>query len=118
MAFIPGIELSASWGHFNAYPLLPNQKLAIDTATASIDEILQEGRRQGAIVMQVNHPFIAYGYFTSVRAGVAPGGFNPGFDLIEINAEAPADDAKVLASSVGFLECRTSLLLGRRHRYP
>jgi len=96
MAFIPGIELSASWGHFNAYPLLLNQKLAIDTATATIDEILQEGRRQGAIVMQVNHPFIAYGYFTSVSAGVAPGGFNPGFDLIEINAEAPADDAKVL----------------------
>ncbi len=95
-AFIPGIELSASWGHFNAYPLLPNQKLAIDTATATIAEILQEARRMGAIVVQVNHPFIAYGYFTSVSAGVAPGGFNPAFDLIEVNAEAPADDAKVL----------------------
>jgi predicted metal-dependent phosphoesterase TrpH len=102
MAFIPGIELSASWGHFNAYPLLLNQKLAIDTATATIDEILQEGRRQGAIVVQVNHPFIAYGYFTSVRAGVAPGGFNPAFDLIEINAEAPADDAKVLQALWNF----------------
>jgi hypothetical protein len=95
-AFIAGIELSASWGHFNAYPLVQNQKLAIDTATATIDEILQEARRQGAIVVQVNHPFIAYGYFTSVSAGVAPGGFNPAFDLIEINAQAPADDAKVL----------------------
>jgi hypothetical protein len=95
-AFIPGIELSASWGHFNAYPLLLNQKLAIDTATATIDEILREGRRQGATVVQVNHPFIAYGYFTSVSAGVAPGGFNPAFDLIEINAQAPADDGKVL----------------------
>jgi hypothetical protein len=94
--FIPGIELSASWGHFNAYPLLPNQKLAIDTATASIQEILREGRRQGAIVMQVNHPFIAYGYFTSVKSGVAPGGFDPGFDLMEINEQAPADDLKVL----------------------
>jgi hypothetical protein len=94
--FIPGIELSASWGHFNAYPLLPNQNLAIDTATASIQEILREGRRQGALVMQVNHPFIAYGYFTSVSAGVAPGGFDPGFDLMEINEQAPADDGKVL----------------------
>jgi hypothetical protein len=96
MAFIPSIELSASWGHFNAYPLLPGQQLAIDTGTASIDAIFSEGRRQGATVVQVNHPFIPYGYFTSVSAGVAPGGFNPTFDLIEINAAAPADDVKVL----------------------
>ena len=96
MAFIPSIEFSPSWGHFNAFPLLPGQKLAIDTGTATIDEIIKEGRRQGATVVQVNHPFIPYGYFTSVSAGVATGGFNPAFDLIEINAAAPADDAKVL----------------------
>lgn len=96
VAFIPGIELSPSWGHFNAYPLLPGRKLAIDTGTATIDEIIKEGRRQGAAVVQVNHPFIPYGYFTSVGSGVAPGGFNPAFDLIEINAAAPADDLKVL----------------------
>jgi hypothetical protein len=102
VAFIPGIELSASWGHFNAYPLLPNQTLAIDTATASIDDIIKEGRREGASVVQVNHPFIPYGYFTSVGAGVAPGGFNPAFDLIEINASAPADDAKVLQTLWNF----------------
>jgi hypothetical protein len=96
MAFIPAIELSASWGHFNAYPLRLGQKLAIDTATATIDDIIKEGRRQGATVVQVNHPFIPYGYFTSVSAGVAPGGFNPAFDLIEINAGEPADDVKVL----------------------
>ncbi len=96
MAFIPGIELSASWGHFNAYPLLANQTMAIDTATASIDDIIKEARREGATVFQVNHPFIPYGYFASIAAGVAPGGFNPAFDLIEINASAPADDGKVL----------------------
>jgi hypothetical protein len=96
MAFIPSIELSPSWGHFNAYPLALGQKLAIDTGTATIDEIIKEGRRQGATVVQVNHPFIPYGYFTSVSGGVAPGGFNPAFDLIEINAAAPADDLKVL----------------------
>jgi hypothetical protein len=94
--FIPGIELSASWGHFNAYPLKLGQKLAIDTATASIDDIFNEARRQGASVVQVNHPFIPYGYFTSLTAGVAPGGFNPEFDLIEINADVPGDDQKVL----------------------
>jgi hypothetical protein len=95
-AFIPGIELSASWGHFNAYPLSIGRRLAIDTATASIDEIIKEAGRLGAAVVQVNHPFIPYGYFTSVSTGVAPGGFNPAFDLIEINAEEPAADPKVL----------------------
>jgi hypothetical protein len=100
--FIPGMELSASWGHFNAYPLSAQGVLAIDTATATIDDIFREARRQGAIVVQVNHPFIPYGYFTSVGAGVAPGGFNPAFDLIEINAEAPADDGKVLRALWNF----------------
>ncbi len=102
IAFIPGIELSASWGHFNAYPLRLGQKLAIDTGTATIDEIIKEGRRQGATVVQVNHPFIPYGYFTSVAAAVAPGGFNPTFDLVEINAGAPADDVKVLQALWNF----------------
>ena len=102
IAFIPGIELSASWGHFNAYPLLPGLPLAIDTGTAGIDEVIHEARRQGAVVVQVNHPFIPYGYFTSVRNGVAPGGFNPSFDLIEINAGAPADDVKVLQTLWNF----------------
>jgi hypothetical protein len=102
MAFIPSIELSASWGHFNAYPLLLGQQLAVDTGTAGIDAIFSEGRRQGATVVQVNHPFIPYGYFTSVSAGVAPGGFNPTFDLIEINAAAPADDVKVLQTLWNF----------------
>jgi hypothetical protein len=102
IAFIPSIELSASWGHFNAYPLLPGQQMAIDTGTATIDDIIKEGRRQGASVVQVNHPFIPYGYFTSVKAGVAPGGFNPTFDLIEINAGAPDDDMKVLQTLWNF----------------
>ena len=58
--------------------------------------IFKEARRQGAIVIQVNHPFIPYGYFSSVDAHVAPGGFNPGFELVEINATVPEDDPKVL----------------------
>jgi hypothetical protein len=44
----------------------------------------------------VNHPFIPYGYFASLAAGSAPGGFDPGFDLIEINSAVPNDDTKVL----------------------
>ncbi|MDH5226385.1 MAG: CehA/McbA family metallohydrolase [Gammaproteobacteria bacterium] len=94
--FIASMELSPSWGHFNAWPLRPQgQQLAIDTSTATIDEVLAEARRQGAIVVQANHPFIPYGYFSSVANGVAPGGFNPGFDLAEINGDNANDDVKV-----------------------
>ena len=97
MPFVPGIELSPSWGHFNAYPINPGAQLAIDTSTASVGEVLAEARREGASVVQVNHPYIPFGYFTSLEKGVAPGGFNPGFDLMEINSSAPQDDDKVLA---------------------
>jgi hypothetical protein len=95
--FIPGIELSPSWGHFNAYPLTPGATLAIDTSTASVAQVLAEARREGAAIVQVNHPFNPYGYFSSLAAGVAPGGFDPGFDLIEINSAVAGDDTKVLA---------------------
>jgi hypothetical protein len=96
VAFIPGIELSPSWGHFNAYPFRIEDNPPIDTGTATVDEIFLEARRRGATVIQVNHPYIPYGYFTSLAGGVAPGGFNPTIDLIEINAAAPEDDLKVL----------------------
>jgi Carboxypeptidase regulatory-like domain len=89
--FIPSLELSPSWGHFNAWPLRPGLQLAIDTATATIDEVLGEARRQGAIVVQSNHPFIPYGYLASLEAGLVPGGFNPAFDLVELNSDVPYD---------------------------
>jgi len=102
MAFIPSVEYSPSWGHINAYPLMLGQKLGIDPGTATVGEIFKEARRQGAIVVQINHPYIPYGYFTSLGAGIVPGGFDPDFDAIEINAEAPADDDKVLSKLWGF----------------
>jgi hypothetical protein len=96
MPFIPGIELSPSWGHFNAYPLALGVQLNLDTSTASVDELFREARRAGASIVQVNHPFIPFGYLTSVKNGVAPGGFNAGFDLLEINSSQAQDDDKVL----------------------
>jgi len=93
--FIAGVELSPSWGHFNAYPITIGQHLSIDTSRASVDAVFAEARRLGASVVQVNHPLIPYGYFTSIAAGVAPGGFNPHFDLVEINATEMATDAAV-----------------------
>lgn len=97
VAFIPSLEISTSGAHFNAFPLRLGEPMAIDTGQTTIDGVLAEARRLGASVVQVNHPFIPYGYFASLAAGVAPGGWNPGFDLVEINGGDPWDDDKVLA---------------------
>lgn len=91
--FIPSVELSPSWGHFNAYPLTPGEPLQIDTSTATAAEVLAEARRLGADAIQSNHPFIPYGYLASLEAGTVPGGFATGIDLLELNG--PEDDAKV-----------------------
>jgi hypothetical protein len=90
VSFIPGIELSPSWGHFNAYPLQLDARPVGRHELATVQEILADGRRMGAIIIQANHPYIPYGYMTSAAAGVVPGGFSRGFDLMEINVGAPA----------------------------
>ena len=103
ICFVAGIELSPSWGHFNAYPLAPGATLALDTSTANVAQIFAEARREGALALQVNHPYIPYGYFASLESGVAPGGFNAGFDLIEINsAVSDADNSKALSRAWSF----------------
>lgn len=109
VVFIPSMEFSPSWGHFNAYPLDLGEPLQIDTSTASASEVLAEARRLGADAIQVNHPFIPYGYFASLDGGVAPGGFDPDFDLLEINGAGPEDDPKVLEKIWG--------LWDKGHRY-
>lgn len=91
--FIPSMEFSSSWGHFNAYPLDLGEPLEVDTSTATAEEIFAEARRMGADAIQSNHPFIPYGYLASLKAGKVPGGFAPDFDLLELNG--PGDDAKV-----------------------
>lgn len=96
--FIPAIELSPSWGHFNAYPLTLGARLGVDTTTATVDELFRDARRMGANVLQANHPFLLYGYLASLGSQTVPGGFNPGFDLLEINAGRPNDDVKVLGA--------------------
>jgi hypothetical protein len=100
--FIPSVEISTSWAHFNAYPLRLGEPLAIDTSNTNVSAVFAEARRLGAQVVEINHPFIPYGYFASLDAGVAPGGWDPNFDLIEINAANPGDDGKVLAKIWAF----------------
>ena len=98
--FIPSVEFSPSWGHFNAYPLTLGEPLEIDTSTATAAEVLVEARRLGADAIQANHPFIPYGYLSSLEAGTVPGGFAPDFDLLEMNG--PDDDAAVFARAGQF----------------
>ena len=84
--FIPATELSPSWAHFNAYPLDDDATISIDVGGATVQKIFAEARRMGADVVQVNHPYIDYGYFRSREREAVPGGYSLDFDLVEISA--------------------------------
>jgi hypothetical protein len=92
--FIPSMEISASWGHFNAYPLKIGAKLSVDPGVDNIHMILQDARKMGAVVIASNHPYIPYGYLSSLEKATVPGGFDPAIDLFEINSEV--DNAKTI----------------------
>lgn len=85
LPFIAGTELSPSWAHFNAYPLDPDAEIGIDVGQSTVQAIFAEARRLGATLLQVNHPFINYGYFRSQQENAIPGGYSPDFDLVEVN---------------------------------
>jgi hypothetical protein len=87
--FIPSIEISPSWGHFNAFPINSGAKLQVDPGKDDIHRIIKDVRRMGATVIASNHPYIPYGYLSSLDKGIAPGGFNPSIDLFELNAAVP-----------------------------
>ncbi|MDO6566087.1 CehA/McbA family metallohydrolase [Alteromonas sp. 1_MG-2023] len=84
--FIPSIEVSPSWGHFNAFPIDSGAQLRVDPGVDDIHAIIADIRRMGATVIASNHPYIPYGYLSSLEKGTAPGGFNPNIDLFELNA--------------------------------
>lgn len=101
--FIPSVELSPSWGHFNAYPVRPGAPLTLDMSTASVQEVFREAHRMGAALIQVNHPYDpGEGYFGSLERGVAKGSFDGDFDFLEINGSQPDKDGKTLASAWRF----------------
>ncbi|QHJ13987.1 hypothetical protein FX988_04268 [Paraglaciecola mesophila] len=84
--FIPSIEVSPSWGHFNAFPINAGASLSVDPGIDDIHTLIKDMRRMGATVIASNHPYIPYGYLSSLDKNTAPGGFNPSIDLFEINA--------------------------------
>lgn len=85
MPFIPAMEISPAWGHFNVYPVTSAAELSIDPGSSTAGQIFAEARKLGAEVIVVNHPYSTYGYFRSLDLGVAPGGFAQDFDLLELN---------------------------------
>ena len=84
--FIPSIEFSPSWGHFNAFPIDIGAQLSVDPGVDDIHQIIKDARHMGATVVASNHPYIPYGYLSSLEKNTAVGGFDPAIDLLEINA--------------------------------
>jgi len=93
MPFIPALEISPSWGHFNAYPLQLGLPWTVDTSQADVHTLFAAAREMGAEVIGVNHPFIKYGYFENLESNTTAGGFDPGFDLIELNGDVDFEKA-------------------------
>ncbi|NDV22740.1 CehA/McbA family metallohydrolase [Desulfovibrio sp. JC022] len=83
--FIPSIELSPDWSHFGAFPLEIGQELTVKPGTATVQELFADARSMGATALAANHPYIPYGYFYALDNGKVPGGFDPNFDLVELN---------------------------------
>lgn len=101
--FIPSIELSPSWGHFNAYPVDVDAHMRLEMSTARVQDVFAEAHRIGARYIQVNHPYNpGEGYFASLDRGVAAGGFDPHFDFLEINGSEPSEDGQTLGAAWKF----------------
>lgn len=89
--FIPAMEISPAWGHFNIYPVGSERELGLDPGSSRAEEIFGHARELGADVVVINHPYSTYGYFRSLDLGVAPGGYVDNFDLLEINYQYPVE---------------------------
>ncbi len=79
ITFIPSLEVSPGWGHLNILPM-PLGGEIIDPSL-NVGDIIAEGHKKNALVI-VNHPYTDYGYFNNRE--IAPGGYDPDFDLIEL----------------------------------
>lgn len=84
--FMPGTEMSPSWAHFNAFPIDEGKTIEIDPGQSTVQEIFAEARRMGADIIEANHPYMGYGYFSSRDKEMIPGGYDSTFELVEIEA--------------------------------
>jgi hypothetical protein len=95
--YIPSVEISPSWGHFNVFPIPLDTEWDLDSGTASAEEIFSYAKEKGAKIIQQNHPFIPYGYFANIKNNTITGKFRGSFDLVELNSDAEYEDAWKLA---------------------
>ncbi|MET1160652.1 MAG: CehA/McbA family metallohydrolase [Thermoprotei archaeon] len=93
MPFIPSVEVSPDWAHFNPYPIPLGQDLVY---RGTVHEIFSAARAAGAIVIRVNHPFVRSGYFAALLGNYIPGGYSPDWDVAEINGRWSRDDQQTL----------------------
>ncbi len=89
--FLPAMEISRSWGHFNIYPMMRDPRKKRDPVSGSPTEIFRTARDMGAEIIVANHPYSTYGYFRNLDLGNVPGRYDPGFDLVEINYQHPVE---------------------------
>jgi hypothetical protein len=81
MPFLPSVEVSPNWAHFNPYPLPLD--VAYEPIRGKACEMIAKMREMGAIVVRVNHPML--GYFSTWEKGEIPGGYCVDWDAAEIN---------------------------------
>jgi hypothetical protein len=115
--FIPSDEISPIWAHFNVLPMSLTAPVIIDPS-GTAKEIIDAAHAAGMLIT-INHPFIAYGYFTAQDDGTIPGGYDPDFDLIELQSTAATEDGDTPDERT-FARTRslwTSSLSGQNKRY-
>ena len=115
--FISSDEISPIWAHFNVLPLSLTSPVTIDPA-GTAQQII-DGAHDAGMMITLNHPYIAYGYFTAADDGTIPGGYYDKFDTIELQSTAITEsgtspDERTLARTLGLW---TSSLTGENPRY-
>ncbi len=100
MPFIPSVEVSPGWGHFNVYPLpleLAKEKPVDPIKKDNPWSLIADAYAKGAMVIRVNHPLIgASGYFKSWLTGNLPGPYCPFYTNVEINGRWDRTDNETL----------------------
>ena len=115
--FLSSDEISPIWAHFNVLSVSLADPVTIDPA-GTAQQIIDSAHAAG-MVITLNHPYIAYGYFTAADDGTIPGGYYAKFDMIELQSTTVTEsgtspDERTLARTIGLW---TSSLSGANPRY-
>ena len=117
VSFVASDEISPIWAHFNVLPMSVKKPVTIDPS-GTAQQIIDAAHNAGMII-SINHPYIAYGYFYAADTDAIPGGYSDDFDNVEIQSTSvtksgASPDEKTLARAVSLW---TSSLTGDNHRH-